>query len=101
MFQLTHKHAFARGFVQAKPFVSLRNAYRLKAMYKTMIVSYLKQKNHEKFQSRTDRSITDASKSDGGFVAINQFCLWLLVSCQSSLAFGGWLLAFGPLLLNI
>jgi hypothetical protein len=49
-----------------------------------MIVSPLRQKNHGKIQSKIVRSITDASKSDGGFVAINQFYLRLLIRCQSS-----------------
>jgi len=48
---------FCQTRVQAKPFVSLRVAYRLKATYKTMIVSPLKQKNHEKIQSKIGRSI--------------------------------------------
>ncbi|MDP2237102.1 MAG: hypothetical protein Q8J88_11780 [Bacteroidales bacterium] len=71
--------------VQAKPFVSLRVAYRLKATYKTMIVSSLKQKNHGKIQSKIWGGIANASKSDGGFVAIYQFYLRLLIRCQSSL----------------
>jgi hypothetical protein len=50
-----------------------------------MIVSPLKQKNHGKIQSKIDRSIANASKSDGSFVAINQFYLRLLIRCQSSL----------------
>jgi len=50
-----------------------------------MIVSPLKQKNHGKIQSKIGRSIANASKSDGGFVAINQFYRRLLIRCQSSL----------------
>jgi hypothetical protein len=44
-----------------------------------MIVSALKQKNHGKIQSKICGSITDDSKCDGDFVAINQFYFRLVI----------------------